>query len=360
MDLLPLARPLFCKALLRLSRKSGVHPRCFHLSEMLTIGQPVAVGGFGDVCKGVIQGQAVAVKVMRVFEDSDIEAVLKEFGREALIWRQLSHPNLLPFFGIYHLDTRLCLISPWMENGHVMHFLKKNPHLAEPNRLSLILDVAFGLRYLHQHKIVHGDLKAVNILVTPSFKACIADFGLSAVNTRTLPATQSTVDFTRGTPRYLAPELLLGERESLGSNLSSDVYAFAYVGYEILTGNIPFYNIKNDAAVIIKVIARERPRRLPPCSGSPAYDTLWDLLRSCWTENMSKRPTASEIVERLEGPLIRATTISSIADWDATFTSKFRRSLHVKTDLPSVPQIHRMIFGDSLFGEMSLISSSSS
>jgi hypothetical protein len=44
---------------------------------MLTIGQPVAVGGFGDVCKGVIQGQAVAVKVMRVFKDSDIEAVLK-------------------------------------------------------------------------------------------------------------------------------------------------------------------------------------------------------------------------------------------------------------------------------------------
>jgi hypothetical protein len=58
--------------------------------------------------------------------------------------------------------------------------------------------------------------------------------------------------------------------------------------------------------------------------GTPALDTLWDLLRSCWTENTNKRftPTTVEIVERLEGPSIRARTISFIADWNATFTSR--------------------------------------
>jgi serine/threonine protein kinase len=66
---------------------------------------------------------------------------IQEFGREALIWRQLCHPNLLPFFGLYYLDNRLCLVSPWMENGNVMEFLKKAPPSA--NRLSLVSSVNF-------------------------------------------------------------------------------------------------------------------------------------------------------------------------------------------------------------------------
>ncbi|KAJ7447741.1 hypothetical protein B0H11DRAFT_1744755, partial [Mycena galericulata] len=50
------------------------------------------------------------------------------FYHEALIWRQLSHPNLLPFFGLYHPEdtkSRLCLISPWMDNGDITRYLKK-------------------------------------------------------------------------------------------------------------------------------------------------------------------------------------------------------------------------------------------
>lgn len=52
------------------------------------------------------------------------------FAHEAVIWRQLFHPNVLPFYGVYHLDdlrSRLCLISPWMEHGNVMQFLKQAP-----------------------------------------------------------------------------------------------------------------------------------------------------------------------------------------------------------------------------------------
>lgn len=60
----------------------------------------------------------------------------QEFGREALIWRQLSHPNLLPFYGLYYLDSRLCLVSPWMENGHLLEFLRNAP--LDTNRLSLV------------------------------------------------------------------------------------------------------------------------------------------------------------------------------------------------------------------------------
>lgn len=53
---------------------------------------------------------------------------IQEFATEAVIWRQLSHPNVLPFYGVFHLeDDRLCLVSPWMNNGNVVHFLESAP-----------------------------------------------------------------------------------------------------------------------------------------------------------------------------------------------------------------------------------------
>ncbi|KAJ6495962.1 hypothetical protein DFH09DRAFT_945965, partial [Mycena vulgaris] len=129
------SRPILSHALLRLSRECGLHPTCFPLSTLEKVGEQVAAGAFGDIWKGLVERHYVSVKVMRLFRDSDIKVALKEFGREALIWRQLSHPNLLPFFGLYYIDTRLCLVSPWMENGHLVEFLRRAP---EVDRLSLV------------------------------------------------------------------------------------------------------------------------------------------------------------------------------------------------------------------------------
>ncbi|KAJ7113516.1 kinase-like domain-containing protein, partial [Mycena epipterygia] len=347
-------RPLLCKALLRLSRASGLHPRCFSLPGLKKIGQQVAAGGFGDIWKGSYRGQTVSVKVMRLFQDSDVKAVLKfwnvgftflqEFGREAVIWRQLSHPNLLPFFGLYYLDSRLSLVSPWMENSNILKFLSQKSH--KTDRLSLILDVALGIEYLHENHVVHGDLKPLNILVTPSRRACIADFGLSSItDAMTLRFTHSTVSSRGGTGRYLAPELCRGEKAHLGS----DVYAFACVCYEILTEKVPFHELLNDMVVMLQVVEGKQPSQPSSCSGTAALDSLWELLQDCWNKTPDKRPTAVQIVERLKGPLIRAATTEFTSDWDDKSSSKFRRSLQMRPLLPSVTQIERIIFGDGSF-----------
>ncbi|KAJ7472388.1 kinase-like domain-containing protein [Mycena galericulata] len=336
-------RPLFFQALLRLSRKSGLHPTCFALSGSHKVEQQMAAGGFGDIWKGLVRGQSVSVKIMRLFQDTDIQAVVKEFGREALIWRQLCHPNLLPFFGFFYLDKRLCLVSPWMERGNIMEYLRKESPDTE-KRLSLILDVALGVEYLHINRVVHGDLKGINILVTPSRRACIADFGLSSIaNAITLRITHSTAGVRGGTARYQAPELLRGESQN---HFGSDIYAFACVCYEILTGKAPFFEIFNDAAVIFKVLGSSRPARPVSCLETPVFDALWDLIQDCWKEKLDERPTAEKIVERLVGPLIQATTTQSTTDWDEKLGSKFRRSLQIQPLLPSVTQIEHMVFGD--------------
>ncbi|KAJ6598358.1 kinase-like domain-containing protein [Mycena vulgaris] len=343
LSVLRAARPLLVKAMIRLSRASGAHPKCFALPNLRKVGEQIAGGGFSDIWKGVVGGQSVSLKIMRFFRDAEVDTLLKEFGREAVIWRQMCHPNLLPFFGLYYLDKRLCLVSPWMENGNILEFLRTDLSNTTDN-LSLILDVARGLEYLHENRIVHGDLKAINILVTPSRRACIADFGLSSIaDAMTLRFTHSTAPTTRGgTTRYQAPELLLGESPN---HFGSDVYAFACVCYEILTLKAPFHELFNDAAVMFKVLAGARPSRP---TGTLLIDGLWDLLQACWQTIPDERPTGAQIVEWLTGPCIQAKASQATADWDETYSSKFRRSLQTQPLLPSLAQIERILFDDGL------------
>ncbi|KAJ7489056.1 kinase-like domain-containing protein [Mycena latifolia] len=343
-----LSRPVLSNALIRLSRASGLHPKCFTLSGLEKTGRQVAAGGFGDVWKGLVERQTVAVKVSRLFRDTDVKVALKQFGREALIWCQLSHPNLLPFFGLYYLDNRLCLVSPWMDNGDVVEFLRNAPR--ETDRASLILDIAMGLDYLHNECIVHGDLKGSNILVTPSHSACIADFGLSSIaNPLTMNITHSTASHQKGTMRWQAPELLRGESES---SARSDVYAFACVCYEILSGEIPFRELLEPAIPIKVAIEGVRPTRPVPWPNTTAYNNIWKLIQQCWKDKSGSRPSAAKIVQsvqRLVGPLIGATDTQSGRDWDERCSSRFRRSLQDCPLLPSVAQIERRIVVDGSF-----------
>ncbi|KAJ7740622.1 kinase-like domain-containing protein [Mycena metata] len=335
-------RRLF-KALTRLSADSKLYPRCFTLTG-LQRERMMAGGSFGDVYKGLLGDQSVAIKMMRVFGESDIDALLKEFGREALIWRQLSHPNLLPFFGLYYFQERLCLVSPWMENGHMRAFLKKK--LYDTNYLlSLILDIALGLEHLHDTGVVHGDLKGDNIFVTPSERACIADFGLSSIisSASSIQFTDSRKPTQGGTIRYQAPELHEGE----DNDTLSDVYAFAGVAYEILTGTPPFPDLRTDGAVVKAVLQGRRPPQPPSCSGTPALDGLWKLLQDCWEEQPAMRPTAAQVVQRLMSSEIQATKMQSAPDWDESFTSRFRRYSASRPPLPSFSKFEHIIFGDA-------------
>ncbi|KAF7366108.1 Protein kinase domain-containing protein [Mycena venus] len=318
------------RGLLRFSRECGLHPTCFPLSGLQKVGEQVAGGAFADIWKGVVKSQSVAVKVMRLFRDVDINFALQEFGREALIWRQLSHPNLLPFLGIYYLDTKLCLVSPWMENGNLTEYLRTAP--SDDDRLCFILDVCMGLEYLHGKHVVHGDLKGMNILVTSSQRACIADFGLaSIVNANSLRFTHTAQASQGGTLRYQAPELLSSERRN---HFGSDVYAFACVGYEILTGKVPFSEVWADMAVCMKVVRGQRPAKPEVCP-----DNLWVLLEDCWAQDPDKRPTMMETLQRLVSPPIEVKVAKNASDWDERYSARFCRSVQQWALLPTVAEI---------------------
>ncbi|KAJ7651241.1 kinase-like domain-containing protein [Roridomyces roridus] len=322
-------------ALLLVSSNTNLHPSCRALSN-LEHPKLVDGGRFSDVYRGVVCGQPVAVKVMRIFEESDIAEVLKVFGREALTWRQLSHPNILPFYGLYTYNQKLCLVSPWMDNGHVRDFLKNSGWNIDHVH-SLILDVALGLEYLHKNGIVHGELIGDNILITSSGRACIADFGISPMCS--LISSIQLTHASTGPPggyAYDAPELILGEPR----DFRSDIYSFACTAYEMLAGTRPFSTFKADAPLIRAVLAGQRPSHPALC----LLDGLWNLLGDCWAELPNNRPNASQIIQRLKDIGIVATeTQSSIQDWKVP--SDFHCQLRDQIPLPLDSQFEDMFFG---------------
>ncbi|KAF8068001.1 kinase-like domain-containing protein [Lyophyllum atratum] len=285
----------------RLSRSAGLYPTCYSLGDVELVGDhPVAAGGFADIHRGRFLGHAVCLKVIRVYQTSHIHSFLKQFSAEAILWGQLSHPNVLPIYGLYRYGSRPCLVSPWMENGDLNSFLSRYP---QTNRILLVSDVASGVDYLHTNDIIHGDLKGANILVSSSWRAVLADFGLSSVSDTNILhwTSHSSVGSKGGSIRWQAPELFDIDNDDIVDNSkASDVYAFSCVCYEIFTGNIPFFEVPRDSAVMLKVKAGARPSRPPVLS--PAWaswgltDIIWALMRACWNTDPNQRPTIQSIV----------------------------------------------------------------
>ncbi|KAJ6476169.1 kinase-like domain-containing protein [Mycena sanguinolenta] len=122
-------------------------------------------GGYGDIYCASYGGKRVALKRLRHFlRGSDLRRLRLKFCREALVWRDLHHPYILPFLGIdkdSFPEPYFCMVSPWMEHGTVTNYLKRHG-LANVDKL--LYEIAQGLQYLHSRNIVHGDLRGVGFL----------------------------------------------------------------------------------------------------------------------------------------------------------------------------------------------------
>ncbi|KIK54421.1 hypothetical protein GYMLUDRAFT_106333, partial [Collybiopsis luxurians FD-317 M1] len=266
---------------------------------------PVAGGGFADIWRGSLEEKPVCLKVLRLAIEQDEEArteIHKQFCHEALVWRQLKHPNILPLLGV-NMDIfppSFCLISPWMENRNVITYLKQNPQHSLP---SILCEIAAGLNYLHSNDppLIHGDIRGGSILVTDDLRCCLADFGLTLVTTTSQAWSLTTSSSTsKGSMRWLAQEYIFSSTTPVSNHTSGDVYAFGCTVVEILTQKLPFYDQKTDALVMFNLMNGGRPTRP---QGVWCPDVVWNLIARCWAQNAQDRPLANEIHEILQSEL---------------------------------------------------------
>jgi len=267
---------------------------------------PIGGGPAFDIWEGEYLGrEKVAIKVIRGVEVSSSTKAFPRFLREIEIWRTVwDEPTgkgrvyILPFYGVCHTDGPYpYMVSPWMRHGDAKRYVLQNPHV---NRRKIVRRIAEGIHLLHTQDppIVHGDLKAANILIDDFGNPRLADFGLSKIleDLTGTPFTQS-----RGISdsyRWFAPELCTHP-----GNLTtaSDMFSFAMTILEIMTGEHPFATVKRTPEVLIRMQSGERPRRPtnPDVIDNGLDDNMWELLQHCWDKDPALRPSIQEVLQVL-------------------------------------------------------------
>lgn len=278
----------------------------------------VACGGFSDVFVGDLVlpkmndafiapiSCKVGIKVIRAFTDSgqrDKQKAIKRLNREVCVFQRLHHANIARFLGVsYHMADHPAIIMEWYELGDAMRYLNNRPGSPLEERLKLVSGVLHGLLYLHtlDPAIVHGDLKANNVLVSSKHEAVLTDFGLSkVVEDLNTAAGSSTTTVGAGSLRWKAPELLkIPMSESVNVTLASDVWAFGCTTYQLLTVTIPYSLHKYPHVIETSILGGVLPfDEADPVAQVPSG--MWDIASKCWTPKAGDRPTMDELARSL-------------------------------------------------------------
>ena len=228
-----------------------------------------------------------------------------EVKHEVSILSKLSHPNIVSLV-CYAMGTRQCSLVMERMDGDLHKLMEKKMESVDESTpfelfeaVYIMRQIAEGMDYLHDHKVIHRDLKSANILVKFGKKdhvdVKVADFGLSKV--KELSRTPSVQTKNKGTTRWMAPELFqqdtekvqISDETSLKYHFKCDIYSFGMVCYEILTGEVPFSEVplKKIRDFVSNGERPELPKQCP--------EELAALIKRCWDSNPSERPSFSEI-----------------------------------------------------------------
>ncbi|MFD9702815.1 serine/threonine-protein kinase [Lentzea sp. NPDC059081] len=236
------------------------------LADRYRLTRRIAVGGMGEVWEAADDrlDRRVAVKVLKAELSGDPE-FLHRFRTEARMTASLNHPGIASVHD--YGETASIAEGPEDTAYLVMELVEGEPlatiisrgRLTAEVTLDLLEQTGNALQAAHERGLVHRDVKPGNIMVTPSGKVKITDFGIAkAVDAA--PVTRSGM--VMGTAHYIAPEQALGGE----AEPASDVYSLAVCGYECLAGHRPFLsdNAVTVAMMHIRDIAPPLPRDVPP------------------------------------------------------------------------------------------------
>ncbi|KAK9690699.1 hypothetical protein RND81_09G148100 [Saponaria officinalis] len=253
--------------------------------RLLNFENKVASGSYGDLYKGTYCSQDVAIKVLKAERiNTDLQ---KEFAQEVFIMRKVRHKNVVQFIGACTKPPSLCIVTEFMSGGSVYDFLHKRKGIFKlPTLIKAAIDVSKGMNYLHQNNIIHRDLKAANLLMDENEVVKVADFGVARVKAQSGVMTAET-----GTYRWMAPEVI----EHKPYDHKADVFSFAIVLWEMLSGKLPYDYLTPLQAAVGVVQKGLRPTIPKNC-----HPKFAELLEKCWQQDPALRPNFSEIIPILQ------------------------------------------------------------
>jgi len=261
-----------------------------------SFGRYVVEGELGDGAMGrVYRGQdpllrrPVAVKTVKseyLTRDSR-EEYLRRFRREAQAAGMLSHPNIV---GIFDVGEDF-IVMEYVEGVTLQGLLKHRGALDLASALRILTPLAEALDYAHGSGVIHRDIKPGNIMVQPDGRPKLMDFGVARLET----SAETDTGHFFGSPSYTSPEQILGTELTQ----RADLFSFAVVAYETLTGRRPFQG-ESVTAIIYRVVHDDPP---PPRSLNeqlpPVYDAAF--ARALAKDPAGRFPTAIAFMSALVG-----------------------------------------------------------
>ena len=188
-------------------------------------------------------------------------------------------------------DNEYAMVTEFLSGGSLFDFLHKEGESLEEEKIFYICkDMALGMSYLHGKNVLHCDLKSSNVLIDEYWNVKICDFGLSRI--RNTKKNKKNNNIRVGTPHWMAPEILKGEKYEY----ESDVYSFGIILWKMLTGQIPYKD--KSTADIIDLVGNDETHHIPiPNYPNPLFLKIFFM---CTERDMKKRPSFKYIVEMLE------------------------------------------------------------
>uniref|UniRef100_A0A8C1Z8A9 non-specific serine/threonine protein kinase n=1 Tax=Cyprinus carpio TaxID=7962 RepID=A0A8C1Z8A9_CYPCA len=246
-------------------------------------------GAFGKVYKAQNKetGALAAAKVIETKSEEELEDYMVEID----ILASCNHQYIVKLLDAFFYDNKLSIMIEFCPGGAVdATMLELDRGLEEPQIRVICKQILEALQYLHSMKIIHRDLKAGNILLTLDGDIKLADFGVSAKNTKTLQRRDSFI----GTPYWMAPEVVMCETmKDAPYDYKADIWSLGITLIEMAQIEPPHHEL-NPMRVLLKIAKSEPPTLEKPAKWSMEFK---DFLKKALDRNPETRPTAAQLLD---------------------------------------------------------------
>jgi serine/threonine-protein kinase len=248
----------------------------------------VGQGGMSRVYQADGQLGPVAVKILHP-RLRRIGNELEAFQREAELLISLKHENIVRGYGLFEHDGLTFFLMELVDGKSIQQQLDQGTRFSEDAALSVILQVAKALAYLHTLGLVHRDVKPANMLIDRSFRVKLCDLGLA------ISAGAGAGENTAGTAQYIAPEQATADT---GLDVRSDIYALGVSLYQLILGKLPFEGETNQETIARRLLDELRSKDLKAIGISPLVHYFIQKMMALEREIRYQDP--EELIEDVE------------------------------------------------------------
>ncbi|KAG0241044.1 hypothetical protein BGW41_006381 [Actinomortierella wolfii] len=253
--------------------------------DRLQIGRLIGRGGYGSVFHAYWETQKAAIKICHVSQEEAKED--DSVQQEIELLKGLRNKHVIQYYGTTYHDNKLVLAMEYAEGGSLERAIR-NRQLEWPDKKRIALEIARGLAYIHHKRVIHRDLKNMNVLLTRYMEAKICDFGMAIIKSASISKSSGATTL-KGTYRWMAPELFTKRPRY---TTKSDMYAFGMVMWEMAANCTKPFSDQLDTNVVITLVKDGEREDLP--DDTPLDYRQW--VERCWLHDPAMRPEACDMI----------------------------------------------------------------